>query len=90
MDNIEYTISRYEALPSNSPVALVVSFLVKDLTTQNSGLMEISLPLSEVSGKTQSEVCSIAFAKLSSENNKFLDFFQKQRESIVGSIFIPS
>jgi len=90
MDNIEYTICRYELYPPDFHTSIAVGFLVKDLTTGNSGTMEKLIPLEETNGKTQSEVCNLAFSRLSDSNQSLLDFFQKKRESVVGSIFIPT
>jgi hypothetical protein len=90
MDNIEYTICRYELYPPDFPTSIAVGFLVKDLTTGNTGTMEKVVPLIDTNGKTQSEVCNLAFSELSSENQSLIDFFQQKRESIVGSIFIPN
>ena len=47
-------------------------------------------PMTDTNGKTQSEVCGLAFSQLTVENQKILDFFQQKRESVVGSVFIPN
>jgi len=90
MDNIEYTICRYELFPPDFSTSIAVGFLVKDLSTGNSGTMEKLIPLEETNGKTQSEVCNLAFSRLSTQNQSLLEFFQKKRDSVVGSVFIPS
>ena len=90
MDNIEYTICRYELYPPDFHTSIAVGFLVKDLTTGNSGTMEKLIPLEETNGKTQSEVCNLAFSRLSDSNQSLLDYFQKKRDTVVGSVFIPS
>lgn len=90
MDNIEYTICRYELHPPNIHTCIAVGFLVKDLSTGNSGTMEKLIPLEDANGKTQSEVCSLAFSRLTTENQNLLDYFQNKRDSVVGSVFIPS
>lgn len=45
MDNIEYTICRYELYPPDFHTSIAVGFLVKDLTTGNSGTMEKLIPM---------------------------------------------
>ncbi len=64
MDNIEYTISRYELHPPDRPTCIAVGFLAKDLTTGNTGTLETLVSLSDTNGKTQSEVCNLAFSNL--------------------------
>jgi len=90
MDNIEYTICRYELYPPDFHTSIAVGFLVKDLTTGNSGTMEKLIPMEDANGKTQSEVCNIAFSRLTIENQGLIDFFQRKRDSVVGSVFIPN
>lgn len=90
MDNIEYTICRYELYPPDFHTSIAVGFLVKDLSTGNSGTMEKLIPLEETNGKTQSEVCNLAFSRLTTQNQSLLDYFQSKRDSVVGSVFIPS
>ena len=90
MDNIEYTISRYELHPPDRPTCISVRFLAKDLTTGNTGTLETLVSLSDTNGKTQSEVCNLAFSNLTTENQNLLDYFQQKRESVVGSVFIPN
>ena len=90
MDNIEYTICRYELYPPDFHTSIAVGFLVKDLTTGNSGTMEKLIPMEDANGKTQSEVCNIAFSRLTIENQGLIDFFQRKRDSVVGSVFIPT
>jgi hypothetical protein len=90
MDNIEYTISRYELHPPDRPTCIAVGFLAKDLTTGNTGTLETLVSLSDTNGKTQSEVCNLAFSNLTVDNQNLLAYFQTKRESVVGSIFIPN
>ena len=90
MDNIEYTICRYELHPPTTHTCIAVGFLVKDLSTGNTGTMEKLIPLEDSNGKTQSEVCNLAFSRLTTENQNLLDYFQNKRDSVVGSVFIPS
>lgn len=90
MDNIEYTICRYELHPPNVHTCIAVGFLVKDISTGNTGTMETLISLEDTNGKTQSEVCNLAFLRLASENQNLLDYFQNKKESVVGSVFIPS
>lgn len=90
MDNIEYTICRYELYPPNFPESIAVGFLVKDTETGNTGTMERLIPLTDILDKNQSEVCNLAFTRLSEENKKLIEFFENKRQSIVGSVFIPN
>ena len=90
MDNIEYTICRYELYPPDFPTSIAVGFVVKDTSTGNTGTLESMVSLAESNGKTQSEVCAIAFSKLTEKNQSLLDYFQQKRESVVGSVFIPN
>ena len=73
MDNIEYTICRYELYPPDFPNSIAVGFLVKDLSTGNTGTLENLVPFSDTNGKTQNEVCAIAFSRLSERNQSLLD-----------------
>ena len=45
MDNIEYTISRYELHPPDLPTCIAVGCLAKDLTTGNTGTLETLVSL---------------------------------------------
>lgn len=90
MDNIEYTICRYELYPTEFHTSIAVGFLVRDTNTNASGTLEHQVTLEEASGKTQSEVCDLAFSKLTDRNQSLLDYFQKIRNNAVGSYFIPS
>jgi len=91
MNDIEYTICRYELYPPDFHTSIVVGFLVKDLSTGNTGTMEKLIPLEDSNGKTQGEVCNLAFSrKLTKENQSLLDYFQKKRDTVVGSVFIPN
>lgn len=90
MDNIEYTICRYELYPPDFHTSIVVGFLVKDTTTDATGTLEHQVTLEEASGKSENEVCNIAFAKLSDRNQSLLEYFQKRRDSVAGSYFIPN
>lgn len=90
MDNIEYTISRYELHPPNFPTCISVGFLVRDVSNGNTETLDTLIPLEEANGKTQSEVCDIAFTKLSDRNKNLLEYFQKRRDSVAGSYFIPN
>jgi glycosyltransferase involved in cell wall biosynthesis len=90
MDNIEYTICRYELYPPDFHTAIAVGFLVKDISTGNTGTMEKLIPLEDSNGKNQGEVCNLAFSRLTTENQNLLDYFQKKRDTVVGSVFIPS
>lgn len=90
MDDIEYTICRYELYPPDFHTSIAVGFLVKDIATGNSGTMENLVPLEDANGKTQSEVCNLAFSRLTSENQKIIEYLSRKRDSVVGSVFIPS
>ena len=52
--------------------------------------MEKLIPLEDSNGKTQGEVCNLAFSRLTTENQNLLDYFQKKRDTVVGSVFIPN
>ena len=90
MDNIEYTICRYELHPPDFHTSIAVGFLVKDLSTGNTGTMEKLIPLEDSNGKTQGEVCNLEFSRLTTENQNLLHYFQKKRDTVVGSVFIPN
>jgi len=90
MDNIEYTICRYELYPPDFHTSIAVGFLVKDISTGNAGTMEKLIPLEDSNGKNQGEVCNLAFSRLTTENQKIIEYLSKKRESVVGSVFIPS
>lgn len=90
MDNIEYKICRYELYPPDFPTSIAVGFLVRDTTTNVAGTMEQQIPTEEANGKTQSEVCDLAFSRLTDRNKSLLEYFEKMRNNVVGSYFIPN
>jgi hypothetical protein len=52
--------------------------------------MEQQIPTEEANGKTQSEVCDLAFSRLTDRNKSLLEYFEKMRNNVVGSYFIPN
>jgi hypothetical protein len=90
MNNIEYTISRYELIPKNAPEQLVVRISVKDLETGEFSFFETLLDINLIVSKTKAEVCQLAYSNLSKEIADFLVQLEKNRESIIGFKFIPN
>lgn len=83
--NIVYTIARYEKLSNEN---FLVAFNVKD-DGGDSFYIECLLPLSDISGKTTSEVCQLAYDNLKIKIEETLTRLQQQKASKVGYQFIP-
>lgn len=83
--NTTYTIARYEKLSDEN---FLVAFNVKD-NDSDSFYIECLLPLSDISGKTTTEVCQLAYNNLKSKIEETLARMQLQKVSKVGYQFIP-
>lgn len=89
MDNIEYTINRYELIPKNSPENLIVRIAVKDLKTGDFSFFETAINVDIIVGKTKAEICQMAYSNVSKEIELYLIELSKNRDSIIGFKFIP-
>jgi len=83
--NIIYTIARYEKLSNEN---FLVAFNVKD-GDSDSFYIECILPLSDISAKTTTEVCQLAYNNLKTKIDETLARLQQQKTSKIGYQFIP-
>jgi hypothetical protein len=83
--NIIYTIARYELI---SDTTFLVAFNVKD-ESNSSFYIESILSLSEISGKTPTEICQLAYDNIKIKIEEILSRLQQQKTSKVGFQFIP-
>lgn len=81
-----YTVARYESLDDNQ---FLVGFNLSD-DNENSAYVESILDLSEINGKTQEEVCQLAYDAAQEQINKFKERFNQNSESVIGRVFVPT
>jgi hypothetical protein len=89
MDNLEYKIYRHELYPIENPNSTVVGFLITDNETNKTAVLETNVSIAECNGKTPEEVCQIAFEQLKDKIERIKQDFQKNRESVIGKVFLP-
>jgi hypothetical protein len=87
MNNIKYTIHRYEVY-GNPPVGKLVGFLVTNTDTNKSEYAEALISLKECENKTQNEICSLTYNKLKSQLDRLVSGLSSP-SSIIGSEFVP-
>jgi hypothetical protein len=83
--NITYTIARYDKLNSDT-------FLVAFNVTNEDGdsfYIESPLNLSDISAKTTTEVCQLAYNNIKTKIEEVLTRLQAQKNSKIGYQFIP-
>lgn len=87
MNNIKYTIHRYE-LYGNPVGGRLVAFLITNTDNNRTEYADIVIPIEECVKKSDSEICQLAFERLSDQINKLTESL-KSDSNIVGSEFIP-
>jgi hypothetical protein len=83
--NITYTIARYDKL--NSDVFLVAFNVTNE--AGDSFYIESPLDLSDISAKTTTEVCQLAYDKIKTKIENVLSRLEAQKISKIGYQFIP-
>lgn len=83
--NITYTISRYEFIEKSK---FLVGFRISD-DFENIAYLETVLATAEISGKTQQEVCQLAYENLKPKIQELKEKFALQQGSIEGYQFHP-
>jgi len=89
MDNLEFKIYRHDFYPEQNPVHAVIGFLIIDTETDKTAVLETNVSIAECNGKTPEEVCQIAFEQLKDKIERIKQDFQKNRDSVIGKVFLP-
>lgn len=80
-----YTIAKYEVLGNN----FVVGFNLTD-DNENAAYIESVFPKSSIEGKTQEEVCQLAYEAAKDKIDVIKADFEAKNESILGRVFVPT
>lgn len=80
-----YTIAKYETLGNN----FVVGFNLSD-ENANVAYVESVFPKSSTEGKTQEEVCQLAYEAAKDKIDVIKADFEAKNESILGRVFVPT
>jgi hypothetical protein len=81
-----YTIARYEDMGGDQ---FLVGFNLGD-DNGNSAYVESVLQKSDISGKTQEEICQLAYDNVKTTIDNIKSDFESRQESIVGRVFVPT
>jgi len=81
-----YTIARYEDMGSDQ---FLVGFNLGD-DNGNSAYVESVLQKSDISGKTQEEICQLAYDNVKTTINNIKSDFESRQESVLGKVFVPT
>ena len=81
-----YTIARYENLKNDR---FLVGFNLFD-DNENSAYVESILLSSDIEGKTQEEVCQLAYEAAKGKIDVIKADFAAKNESILGRVFVPT
>ena len=81
-----YTIARYEDMGGDQ---FLVGFNLGD-DNGNSAYVESVLQKSDISGKTQEEICQLAYDNLKTTINNIKSDFESRQESVLGKVFVPT
>lgn len=81
-----YTIARYESLENDK---FLVGFNLID-ENENSAYVEAILSSTDIEGKTQEEVCQLAYETAKDKINVIKADFEAKNESILGRVFVPT
>jgi len=81
-----YTIARYESLENDK---FLVGFNLAD-DNENAAYVEALLSTSDIEGKTQEEVCQLAYEAAQDKIDIIKADFEAKNESILGRVFVPT
>ena len=81
-----YTIARYESLENDK---FLVGFNLAD-DNENAAYVEALLSTSDIEGKTQEEVCQLAYEAAKDKIDIIKADFEAKNESILGRVFVPT
>ena len=81
-----YTIARYEDMGGDQ---FLVGFNLGD-DNGNSAYVESVLQKSDISGKTQEEICQLAYDNVKTTINNIKSDFESRQESVLGKVFVPT
>lgn len=81
-----YTIARYESLENDR---FLVGFNLVD-DNENSAYVEALLSSANIEGKTQEEVCQLAYEAAKDKIDVIKADFEAKNESILGRVFVPT
>lgn len=81
-----YTIARYESLKNDR---FLVGFNLID-DNENSAYVEALLSSADIEGKTQEEVCQLAYEAAKDKIDIIKADFEAKNESILGRVFVPT
>jgi len=81
-----YTIARYESLKNDR---FLVGFNLVD-DNENSAYVEALLSSADIEGKTQEEVCQLAYEVAKDKIDVIKADFEAKNESILGRVFVPT
>ena len=81
-----YTIARYESLENDK---FLVGFNLAD-DNENAAYVEALLSTSDIEGKTQEEVCQLAYEAAKDKIDVIKADFEAKNESILGRVFVPT
>jgi hypothetical protein len=87
MNNIKYTIHRYE-LYGNPPVGKLVGFLITNTDTHKNEYVETLVPLEQCKNKMDSEICAMAYNNLKLQISNLIISLTSP-SPIIGSEFVP-
>lgn len=81
-----YTIARYENAKNDQ---FLVGFNLAD-DNENAAYVEALLSTSDIEGKTQEEVCQLAYEAAKDKIDVIKADFEAKNESILGRVFVPT
>jgi len=81
-----YTIARYEDMGGDQ---FLVGFNLGD-DNGNSAYVESVLQKSDISGKTQEEICQLAYDNVKTTIDNIKSDFESRQESVLGKVFVPT
>lgn len=87
MNNIKYTIHRYE-IYGNPPVGKLVGFLITNTDTNKSEYVETLILLENCKNKNENEICNLAYNILKPQIDNFVNYLTSP-SPIIGSEFVP-
>jgi hypothetical protein len=86
MNNIRYTIHRYE-IYGNPPSGKMVGFLINNIDNNRYEYVETLITNEECENKNDSAICTFAFNKMKSQIDSLSESLLSP--SIVGSEYVP-